>query len=125
CDALLATTLPLAVECFTSRTESYPRNIMSVLVSDLLKTKFTERDLTAQRDIVRTGPPQPELPDLFLPATVGSIYFEQHFDRSLYITFPWIAGCATQCKFFCFPCLLFGQEYKDNQSWSRSGVNDL
>ena len=98
----------------------------SSVVSDLLKTKFCERDLAERRKIACFGPPQPELSDLLQPATVGTISFERRFDLTLYARFPWLTGCVTRSKLFCWPCLLYSsQQCKDNQAWVRDGVNDL
>ncbi|XP_050500562.1 uncharacterized protein LOC114333658 [Diabrotica virgifera virgifera] len=45
----------------------------------------------------------------------------RYFSASMYNVSEWICGCEVQKAFFCFPCLLFGDDY----SWTKAGVVDL
>ncbi|CAG9830426.1 unnamed protein product [Diabrotica balteata] len=45
----------------------------------------------------------------------------RYFSNSMYDIAEWICGCEERNAFFCFPCLLFGDDYL----WSKTGVIDL
>ncbi|XP_018565364.1 zinc finger MYM-type protein 1 isoform X1 [Anoplophora glabripennis] len=78
------------------------------------ENKFTTEDLVKFKD---GGRPKPKMA---IKQTSSKV--NRYFRDSMYNLSEWICGCEVRNAFFCFPCLLFGNE---DPVWCKIGVTDL
>ncbi|XP_077294844.1 zinc finger MYM-type protein 1-like [Arctopsyche grandis] len=62
-------------------------------------------------------------PDLIINRVSKSrkVNYERRFNSKYYNQHDWLTGCPEKNAFFCFPCLLYGNEYL----WTKLGVTDI
>lgn len=88
------------------------------IVCSLLNKKFSARNFKEQLTILEKGRPKPTLYQLTNKIKTCTRYFQ----TDLYEQYEWLTGCETECKLFCWPCLLFQE---DIGVWNRHGFCDL
>ncbi|KAJ8911318.1 hypothetical protein NQ315_017014 [Exocentrus adspersus] len=66
------------------------------------------------------GPPKPKL-NLTQQYKDRGKQINRYFKECMYTLCDWICGCDVNNAFFCYPCLLFADDYW----WSKNGVTDL
>lgn len=91
---------------------------------------FQSYSFSYKKDLLRKGPPQPELP---LLKTKRSIRRRNGKTSDLTLTFhtrvykqnPWICGCPSEDGgLFCWPCLLFNTS-STMRTWKTNGFKDM
>ncbi|KAF4075810.1 hypothetical protein AMELA_G00223020 [Ameiurus melas] len=85
---------------------------------DKLK-RFSKLDFQSKLEVINKGRPIPELKDL-LQTTGPKI--TRSFQTEWYTRKPWLCGCASRNRLFCFPCLLFTTS---ENVWTTTGFCDL
>lgn len=92
---------------------------------------FQSYSLSYKKDLLRQGPPQPELPLLKTKRTIRRrsgktdiLTLKFHHTR-VYEQNPWICGCPSEDGgLFCWPCLLFNTS-STMRSWKTNGFKDM
>ena len=83
-------------------------------VRSLQSRPFILLTLEEKLEVKRLGPDRPQL-------LTKSVLLSRHFTTTWYSKHIWLTGCSHSGKFYCFPCLLFGdaiQEKARTQSGS-------
>lgn len=94
---------------------------MSVTVSDSLEIDFTKLSLSEKVKYKNLAPPIPQL-NIVQKATSRGKAYERKFSNSFYNYFEWICGCEKTNSFYCYVCILFGNE---ESGGTNQGINDL
>ncbi|KAL2094555.1 hypothetical protein ACEWY4_009274 [Coilia grayii] len=90
-------------------------------MSTILRLKsFSKLDYEQKLLIIKQGRPTPPLPGLHQRKGQKII---RTFLPEWYTRKEWLCGCDSSNRLFCFPCLLFSQQW--NNVWVSSGYTDL
>jgi hypothetical protein len=92
------------------------------VIEQLIQESFRFQSLNEKLDIVQSGRPCPDLPDLTATHKDKSQDYIRHFQTSQYSKTQWIAGSSKLNKLFSWPCLLFASEHT---VWSNNGYDNL
>lgn len=96
---------------------------MNDIVNELLtKAPFSRLPYEDKIEIIKTGRPQPSLPELKSEHKEKDRVYTRCFNQTNYKKYPWLTGSNTSNKLYCWACLLFSTE---KSSWSRTGFNSL
>lgn len=88
------------------------------IVCDLRMNDFVMRPIEEMRAILERGRPKP-----YLDISQPTMTYTRRFNIGTYDTFPWLTGCKTIRRYFCWLCLLFAKD--EETSWNSTGSNDL
>jgi hypothetical protein len=80
------------------------------VIEQLIQEQFRFKSLNEKLDIVQSGRPCPDFPDLTATRKDKSQDYIRHFQTSQYSKTQWIAGSSKLNRLFCWPCLLFASE---------------
>ena len=92
------------------------------MISSLLEKPFSSRTFDEKREIVERGKPKPDMKDLTTVCKGGTKTVIRKFSSSKFDEIPWLTGCATSQKLYCWPCVLFNSE---SSVWNKEGYSDL
>jgi hypothetical protein len=92
---------------------------MSCIIESLLERPFSSRSFEEKKELISTGRPIPNLPNLV--QNCGK--FTRHFQSNIYQKCEWLAGSETLNAVFCWNCLLFGKDR--HTSWTKGGFKHL
>ncbi|XP_069684520.1 protein bric-a-brac 2-like isoform X5 [Periplaneta americana] len=87
----------------------------SELLCRLKSRPFTSWSLQERRAVPRLRPMPP------LDITVVDGRQNRKFQYSWYSKYPWLAGCETTRRLYCFPCMLLGGD----REWAHLGVAEI
>src|SRR5215469_15348082 len=89
-------------------------------VKNLLLKNFSLYTVEERREIKNLGRPTPSL-NIEQVIISKNRSFKRTFNSSIYDKHNWFCGCDERNSFYCFPCLLFGEE----PTWTKTGIRDL
>ena len=85
-------------------------------VRSLQSRPFSKLTLEEKLEVKRLGPDRPQL---LTKSGLSSL----RITKTWYSKQRWLTGCSHSGKFYCFPCLLYGDAQRES-AWTQSGVND-
>ena len=84
---------------------------MGDIVNELLtKTPFVWLPYENKLEIVKTGRPQPPLPELKCEHKEKNRVYTRGFNETNYKKYPWLTGSNKTNKLYCWACLLFSTD---------------